>query len=103
AQMTPFCASDSATEKIVQQYSTLVLSLVIGPPDGPSLGLSLRVRSGLMICQLWPSLLVLKSRLPAVGSRFGSFGENRIGNFRCNRSLSPSPRPPILFPHTTFP
>src|SRR5438034_10986608 len=63
-QSTPFSCGDSRAQKIVQQISTPVLSLVIGPPDGACLDLSLRVRSGLIGCQDWPSSVVLKSTLP---------------------------------------
>jgi len=54
---TPFSSLDSASAKIVQKYSTLVLSCVTGPPEEPSFAGSLRVRSGLITSQLWPSLV----------------------------------------------
>ena len=48
----------------------LVLSLVIGPPEEICFDLSLRVRSGLMAFQLWPSIRLKRidaGRRKAVG------------------------------------
>src|ERR1700734_2118043 len=56
-QMTPFCLGDGAIAISASPYSGPMLSPV-NPPDEPCLLLSLRVRSGLMICQLWPASLV---------------------------------------------
>src|SRR5215468_1332750 len=56
-QRTPFSNGDSAIEKSVQPSSTPRLSCV-SPPDGPCLLLSSVVRSGLMIFQLCPPLVV---------------------------------------------
>ncbi len=47
-QMVPFSFGDSAMVKIVPYVSTPVWSFVIGPPDGPSVAGSCRVRSGLI-------------------------------------------------------
>ena len=44
-------------EPQVPDKLSLGLAKVIGPPEDPSLVLSLRVRSGLMTSQLWPSFL----------------------------------------------
>src|SRR5258708_2940874 len=51
---TARCSGDSAKAKIVQYQSMPLLSIVTGPPDGSCFALSLRVRSGLMIAQLFP-------------------------------------------------
>src|SRR5450756_250967 len=82
-QITPLPAGDSMMVKIVQSYSTLVLSCVIGPPEVPILDLSLRVRSGLMTSQFCPSLVVFMSTLEPMYSVFGSCGENTIGKLHC--------------------
>src|ERR1051326_211878 len=80
AQIRSFCSGDSTTEKIVSYTSTPVLSLVMGPPAATCLLLSLRVRSGLMICQLMPWSLVLNSTCAAKYKVLGSCGENTIGS-----------------------
>src|SRR5439155_7853690 len=58
----------------------LVLSLVIGPPDEPCLLLSLRVRSGLIACQLCPSLPDLNSSCAPMNKSLGLRGERTMGN-----------------------
>src|ERR1051326_6360996 len=55
AQKTPASWGDSRKAKIVQYTSAPELSAVIGPPEEPSLLGSLRVKSGLITCQLAPS------------------------------------------------
>src|SRR5438309_10082398 len=65
----------------------LVLSLVIGPPDGPCLLLSLRVRSGLIACQLCPSLLERNSTWAAMNRSLGLSGATTIGNVHWKRYL----------------
>src|ERR1043165_1021264 len=80
-QIVPACTGDSVSVKIVSEYSTLLVSFVIGPPDDACFDLSLRVRSGLMICQLLPSSVDLKSTLAAVYSVFGSCAEKSNGKF----------------------
>src|SRR4051812_351 len=55
AQNTPRLSGDSAKAKIVQYQSMPLLSIVIGPPEGSCFVTSLRVRSGLITCQLLPS------------------------------------------------
>src|SRR5260370_30844172 len=79
-QIRSFWTGDSTTEKIVSYTSTPVLSFVIGPPEACCFCLSLRVRSGLMLLQLIPASVVLKSTSPAKYSVFGSCGENTIGS-----------------------
>jgi len=48
-QISPFSFGDSAIAKIVEKYSTPILSPV-SPPEKPCFFLSLVVRSGLMTC-----------------------------------------------------
>src|SRR5204862_3426444 len=55
AQITPAVRGDSAMVKTVAKYSTDVWSLVIGPPEGPSVRGSWRVRSGLIGLKVCPS------------------------------------------------
>jgi hypothetical protein len=50
--------------KIVAYVSTPVWSSVIGPPLGPSVRGSWRVRSGLIVCHDWPPSRVRKTWLP---------------------------------------
>src|SRR5205085_9247216 len=96
--MTPRSVGDSITVKMVSKYSMLVLSLVIGPPDGPCFDLSFRVRSALIASQLCPSLVDLKSTFAAEYKVFGSFGEKTSGKFHWKRYLmSPAPQPIGLF------
>src|SRR6266849_257661 len=57
-QITPACLGDSAIAIKVPPYSGPMLSPV-RPPEGPSLLLSFRVRSGLITCQLCPPLTVV--------------------------------------------
>src|SRR5262245_27298072 len=63
AQMTPFSTGDSAMVNTVARYSTLVWSLVMGPPEGPNVIGSWRVRSGLIGAQLPPSSVDLNTTL----------------------------------------
>ena len=57
-QMSPRSRALGAMVKTVEYVSTPVWSRVIGPPEGPSVAGSARVRSGEMRCQLCPSLVV---------------------------------------------
>ena len=57
AQITPASFGDSAMAKTVPAYSTPMLSGV-SPPEICCLLLSFRVRSGLIICQLFPPSVV---------------------------------------------
>src|SRR5215470_5800920 len=57
AQITPDSFGDSAIDITTPAYSTPMLSPV-SPPEKPCLLLSLRVRSGLMTCQVWPASVV---------------------------------------------
>src|SRR5260370_17684347 len=78
----------------------LVWSLVIGPPDGPCFAGSLRVRSGLITCQLWPSFVDLKSTWAAMNRAFGLVGASTIGNVHWKRYLrAAAPQPMGLSGH----
>src|SRR5262249_32512644 len=55
AQKTPASWGDSRKAKMVQYTSAPESSAVIGPPEAPCLLGALRVRSGLITCQLAPS------------------------------------------------
>src|SRR6476646_5595644 len=95
AQIRSFCIGDSTTEKMVSYTSTPVLSLVIGPPDATCLLLSLRVRSGLMICQFTPSSVDLKRTCAAKYKVLGSCGENTIGSVHWKRYFWSAAAAPI--------
>src|SRR5262245_56667767 len=66
AQSTPFSCGDSVKANAVAYVSAPIESRLIGPPVGLSVSGSARVRSELIGCQLWPSSLVLKTRLPPI-------------------------------------
>src|SRR5437879_4269668 len=75
----------------------LVLSLVIGPPDGRCLVVSLRVRSGLIASHVWPSVRERNStwaptyRTPGVG------GDSTVGDVRGKRYVSaPASFPSVM-------
>src|SRR5436305_303705 len=74
-----------------------VLSLVMGPPAACCLLLSLRVRSGLMICQLVPWSVVLKSTCAAKYKALGSWGEKAIGSVHWKRYFWSAAAEPIGF------
>src|SRR5712671_3423921 len=57
----------------------------MGPPEGPSVAGSWRVRSGDTTVQLCPSLVVLKSTLAPWYSTWGSCGEINKGAVHWNR------------------
>src|SRR5262249_43718364 len=84
-QIRSFCSGDSTTEKMVSYTSTPVLSLVIGPPEATCLLFSLRVRSGLMICQLMPASVVVNSTCAAKYRVLGACGENTMGSVHWKR------------------
>src|SRR5215467_8483385 len=94
-QIKSFCTGDSTTEKIVSYTSTPVLSLVMGPPEATCLLLSLRVRSGLMICQVMPPSVVLKSTCAAKYRALGSCGEKTIGSVHWKRYFWSAAAAPI--------
>jgi len=71
AQKTPCVVGDSARAKIVAYHSVPVMSCVTGPPTGPIVAGSWRVRSGLTTSQLSPSFVDRKTRLAATYSSLG--------------------------------
>src|SRR5512143_1532875 len=58
-QMTFVVRLDGPRAKMTAYTSGPFMSRVIGPPDGPIVFGSWRVRSGLMRSQLWPPFVVL--------------------------------------------
>jgi hypothetical protein len=87
AQITSRSSGDSPTEKMFAKYSMLVWSLVIGPPESPSVSGSARVRSGLIRRQLWPSLVVTNRCCEEAYTASGRRGVVMIGNVQWKRSL----------------
>src|ERR1051326_940488 len=84
AQMVPASFGDSAMAKTTPAYSTPMLSAV-RPPELPIFDLSLRVRSGLMICHDWPRSVVTCTYWLPTYTRLWSFGEMVIGNSQLKR------------------
>src|SRR5947209_5070920 len=74
-QITLVVRLDGAIEKITAYTSGPFMSRVIGPPDGPMVLGSWRVRSGLMRSQLWPPFVVLHRCCEPVYSVVLSTGE----------------------------
>src|SRR5204862_696500 len=68
---------------------------VIGPPAGPSLVLSSRVRSGEIASQLEPWSRERKTTLAPAYITFGSLGEKSSGKFHWKRYLSSAAPQPI--------
>src|ERR1051326_8237117 len=102
-QIVPFSTGDSAMVKTVPSYSTLVWSLVMGPPEGPRVAGSWRVRSGEIACQLEPSSVDLKTTFAPAYSVFGSWGESTIGKVHWNRYLRSPAEWPIGLSGQGFP
>ena len=72
----------------------LVLSLVIGPPEGPCFDVSLRVRSGLITCQVCPSSIDLNRTCAPMNKSAGLSGDSTMGNVHWKRYLmSRAPQP----------
>src|SRR4051812_35160093 len=88
AQRTFVVRLDGASAKTVAYTSGPFMSRVIGPPDGPIVFGSWRVRSGLMRSQLWPPLVVLNTCCDDAYSVLPSTGEKTMGYVHCQRSLS---------------
>src|SRR5215472_1706954 len=87
AQMTPASLGDSAMAKTTPAYSTPMLSPV-RPPENPMRVLSLRVRSGLMTCQLLPPSLVTCTNWLPTYTLLWSCGEMVSGNSQLKRYLT---------------
>src|SRR3954454_20529345 len=64
------------------------MSRVIGPPDGPIVLGSWRVRSGLILSQLCPPFVVFQRCCDDAYKTLVSTGEKMIGYVHCQRSLS---------------
>src|SRR4030088_250483 len=85
-QITRASRLPGPTLKMVPYTSGPFMSPVIGPPDGPIVLGSCRVRSPLSAAHVWPASVVRQSRCDDTYSVFGSTGENRIGKVHCHRS-----------------
>src|SRR6266513_1842697 len=84
AQITPACLGDSAMANTTPAYSTPMLSGV-RPPELPIRVLSLRVKSGLMICQLLPPSAVTCTYWLPTYTLLWSCGEMAVGNSQLKR------------------
>src|SRR6185503_4316316 len=71
-QIVPRSSFEGAIVKIVANTSGPFISPVIGPPDGPSVFGSARVRSGLIFSQLCPSSVVFHKCCDEMYRTFGS-------------------------------
>src|SRR5215813_13410301 len=101
AQITPASFGDSASAKTTPAYSTPMLSGV-RPPELPIRVLSLRVRSGLMICQLFPPSVVTCTNWLPTYTLLWSCGEMVTGNSQLKRYLtSPAGAPETVSGHTS--
>src|SRR5665213_4483100 len=78
-QITFVLSLDGPIAKIVPYTSGAFMSCVIGPPDGPMVAGSWRVRSGLIRVHDWPPLVVFHRCCDLAYSRFGFTGEKMIG------------------------
>src|SRR5215471_9177417 len=87
AQITPASLGDSAMANTVPAYSTPILSGV-SPPEIPCRLLSLRVRSGLITCQLFPPSVVTCTNWLPTYTLLWSCGEMVIGNSQLKRYLT---------------
>src|SRR6185436_8442911 len=79
AQMTLTSVLPGPSENTVAYISGLFMSCVIGPPDSTIVFGSWRVRSPLILSQVWPPLVVFQTCCDEVKSRLGSTGEKMIG------------------------
>jgi hypothetical protein len=79
---------EGPSAKTVAYTSGMFMSRVIGPPEGPSVFGSCRVRSGLIRRQLSPPSVVRQTCCDDTYSARGFTGEKRIGYVHCQRSLS---------------
>src|SRR5215470_18705093 len=87
AQMIPASLGDSAMANTTPAYSTPMLSGV-RPPELPIRLLSLRVKSGLMICQLLPPSEVTCTYWLPTYTLLWSCGEIATGNSQLKRYLT---------------
>src|SRR5215471_10716665 len=101
AQITPASLGDSAMANTTPAYSTPMLSGV-RPPELPIRLLSLRVKSGLMICQLFPPSVVTCTCWLPTYTLLWSWGEMVTGNSQLKRYLpSPAVAPEVVSGHTS--
>src|SRR5262249_6345837 len=101
AQITPASLGDSAMANTTPAYSTPMLSGV-SPPELPIRLLSLRVRSGLMICQLLPPSVVMCTNWLPTYTLLWSCGEMVMGNSQLKRYLtSAAVAPETVSGHTS--
>src|SRR5579875_590536 len=78
-QITLSVSGETAIEEIVSNISSPVTSALIGPPGRPCLLLSLRVRSGLITFQCWPSSKLSNSTLAPNSISLSFPGANTSG------------------------
>src|SRR4029079_4173895 len=88
AHNTPGSCADSAKANTVAYVSAPIASRLTGPPVGLSVSGSARVRSGLIGCQLWPSLVLLNTKLATMDRPFACCVEITIGYVHAKRYLS---------------
>src|SRR5215467_1193288 len=101
AQINPASFGDSAIAKTVPAYSTPILSGV-SPPEICIRLLSLRVRSGLMICQLLPPSVVACTNWLPTYTLLWSCGEIVTGNSQLKRYFtSAAGAPEVVSGHTS--
>src|SRR5437764_5034364 len=87
AQITLASLGDSAMANTTPAYSTPMLSGV-RPPELPIRLLSLRVKSGLMICQLLPPSVVTCTNWLPTYTLLWSWAEMAMGNSQLKRYLA---------------
>src|SRR5215469_1092068 len=96
AQITPASLGDSAMANTTPAYSTPMLSGV-RPPELTIRVLSLRVRSGLMICQLLPPSVVTCTNWLPTYTLLWSWGEMAIGNSQLKRYFTSAAGAPATY------
>src|SRR5258708_38662128 len=101
-QITPAFTGDSASPYTTSAYSTPMLSGV-SPPEMPCFDLSLRVRSGLITCQLLPPSVVTCTNWLPTYTRLWSNGEIVIGNSQLKRDFRFSAGEPTVVSGQTSP
>src|SRR5450432_1096192 len=95
AQISPFVIGDSAIANTTSPYSTPMLSGV-RPPEIFCFDLSLRVRSGLMIVQLFPPSVVWCTNWLPTYTVLWSCGEIVSGKVHWKRNLTLSAGVPVV-------
>src|ERR1700674_2946210 len=82
AQIVSTSLNEGATAEITPRCLPFSGSDAANAPKFPGISYDVRVRSGLITCQLFPASVVLKSTLAAKYSVCGSSGEKTTGNVR---------------------